>query len=117
MKSFTKEEILNLLENPTSLKNAIIESKGFVLYQSAFYKIDIPKKLLIDTINQYSIRFMVQNFKDTDYSKKEIEERAIKLKSDEIMTIGYIARKGVQVSPLGKKYLEEISKYKDKALR
>lgn len=41
---------------------------------------------------------------------------AIKLKSDEIMTIGYIARKGVQVSPLGKKYLEEISKYKDKAL-
>lgn len=42
---------------------------------------------------------------------------AIKLKSDEIMTIGYIARKGVQVSPLGKKYLEEISEYKDKALR
>lgn len=42
---------------------------------------------------------------------------AIKLKSDEIMTIGYIARKGVRVSPLGKKYLEEISKYKDKALR
>ena len=42
---------------------------------------------------------------------------AIKLMSDEIMTIGYIARKGVQVSPLGKKYLEEISKYKDKALR
>jgi hypothetical protein len=42
---------------------------------------------------------------------------AIKLKSDEIMTIGYIARKGGQVSPLGKKYLEEISKYKDKALR
>ena len=42
---------------------------------------------------------------------------AIKLKSDEIMTIGYIARKGAQVSPLGKKYLEEISKYKDKALR
>ena len=34
---------------------------------------------------------------------------AIKLKSDEIMTIGYIARKGVQVSPLGKKYLEQSS--------
>lgn len=42
---------------------------------------------------------------------------AIKLKSDEIMTIGYISRKGVPISPLGKKYLEEISKYKDKALR
>lgn len=42
---------------------------------------------------------------------------AVKLKSDEIMTIGYISRKGVTISPLGKKYLEEISKYKDKALR
>ena len=84
MKSFTKEEILNLLENPTSLKNAIIESKGFVLYQSAFYKIDIPKKLLIDTINQYSIRFMVQNFKDTDYSKKEIELIASFIKEDAV---------------------------------
>lgn len=42
---------------------------------------------------------------------------AVKLKSDEIMTIGYISRKGVPISPLGKKYLEEIGKYKDKALR
>ena len=42
---------------------------------------------------------------------------AEKLKTDEIMTIGYISRKGVPISPLGKKYLEEISKYKDKALR
>ena len=41
---------------------------------------------------------------------------AVKLKSDEIMTIGYIVRKGVTVSPLGRKYLEEISKFKDKAL-
>ena len=42
---------------------------------------------------------------------------AVKLKSDEIMTIGYISRKGVPISPLGKKYLEEIGTYKDKALR
>lgn len=42
---------------------------------------------------------------------------AVKLKSDEIMTIGYISRKGVPISPLGKKYLEEIGKYKEKALR
>lgn len=41
---------------------------------------------------------------------------AVKLKSDEIMTIGYIARKGASISPLGQKYLEEIAKYKDKAL-
>lgn len=41
---------------------------------------------------------------------------AVKLKSDEEMSIGYISRKGVAISPLGKKYLEEIVKYKDKAL-
>lgn len=41
---------------------------------------------------------------------------AVKLKSDEIMTIGYITRKGIAISPLGKKYLEEIAKYKDRAL-
>ncbi len=42
---------------------------------------------------------------------------AVKLKSDEVMTIGYLARKGVAISALGQKYLEEISKYKDKAYR
>lgn len=42
---------------------------------------------------------------------------AVRLKSDEIMTIGYLVRKGVAVSPLGKKYLEEIAKFKDKGLR
>lgn len=37
---------------------------------------------------------------------------AVRLKSDEVMTIGYLARKGAPISLLGKKYLEEISKYK-----
>lgn len=41
---------------------------------------------------------------------------AVKLDSDEVMTIGYLARKGIAISPLGKKYLEEIARYKDKAL-
>lgn len=41
---------------------------------------------------------------------------AVKLKSDEVMTIGYLIRKGATISPLGQKYLEEIAKYKDKAL-
>lgn len=41
---------------------------------------------------------------------------AVKLKSDEKMTIGYLARKGVTISELGKKYIAELSKYKDKAL-
>lgn len=37
---------------------------------------------------------------------------AVKLKSDERMTIGYIKRKGMSLSPLGEKYLEEIKKYR-----
>lgn len=41
---------------------------------------------------------------------------AVKLQSDEVMTIGYLVRKGISLSPLGKKYLEEISKYQDKML-
>ena len=32
------------------------------------------------------------------------------------MTIGYLVRSGVAISPLGKKYLEEIEKYKEKTL-
>ena len=33
------------------------------------------------------------------------------------MHVGYLVRKGITISPLGIRYLEEISKYKDKALR
>ena len=35
---------------------------------------------------------------------------AVKLDSDEKMEIGYISRKGVALSPIGQRYLEEISK-------
>lgn len=41
---------------------------------------------------------------------------AVKLKSEEIMSIGYLKRKGIALSELGQKYVEELSKYKDKAL-
>lgn len=41
---------------------------------------------------------------------------AIRLKADELMTIGYIKRKGTPVSALGQKYLEELGKYKDRIL-
>lgn len=41
---------------------------------------------------------------------------AVKLKSDEIMTIGYLARQGVTISMLGQKYIAELAKFKDKAL-
>lgn len=36
---------------------------------------------------------------------------AIRLQSDEKMTIGYIARKDAPISAIGQKYLEEIAKY------
>jgi hypothetical protein len=42
---------------------------------------------------------------------------AVKLDSDEEMTIGYIRRKDVELSPLGRKYLEELGRYKDKAMK
>ncbi len=41
---------------------------------------------------------------------------AIKLKSEEIMTIGYLKRKGAVVSPMGQKYLEEIRKFRESVL-
>ena len=42
---------------------------------------------------------------------------AVKLDSDEIMTVGYLIRKGMTISPLGQKYLDEILKFQDKALK
>ena len=37
---------------------------------------------------------------------------AVKLKSDEVMTIGYVKRKDMTLSQLGQKYLEELAKFK-----
>ena len=41
---------------------------------------------------------------------------AIKLKSDEVMSIGYIIRKGASISPIGQVYLEELYKFRDRVL-
>lgn len=41
---------------------------------------------------------------------------AIKLDTDEKMTIGYISRKNATISEIGQKYIEEISKYKENVL-
>lgn len=41
---------------------------------------------------------------------------AVKLKTDEKMTIGYISRKLAVISDIGKKYIEELSKYREKVL-
>lgn len=42
---------------------------------------------------------------------------AVRLKSDELMTIGYISRKDAPISAIGQRYLEEIAKYRDKAIK
>ncbi len=42
---------------------------------------------------------------------------AVKLDSDEVMSIIYIVKKGIPLSPLGEHYIEEISKFKDSGLR
>lgn len=42
---------------------------------------------------------------------------AIRLDSEETMTIGYLSRKGAAISLLGHKYIEELAKYEDKALQ
>ncbi len=41
---------------------------------------------------------------------------AVKLDSDEIMTIGYLKRKNIALSKRGQKYVEELEKYKDQTL-
>lgn len=41
---------------------------------------------------------------------------AVRLDSDESMTIGYIKRKGIALSPLAQKYLEILVEYKDNVL-
>jgi len=42
---------------------------------------------------------------------------AVKLDKKELMSIVYIARKGIEISPLGKKYLEEIRKFQNSGLK
>lgn len=41
---------------------------------------------------------------------------AVKLKTDEKMTIGYISRKDAPVSPIGQQYLGLLARYKDEAM-
>ena len=41
---------------------------------------------------------------------------AVKLKTDEKMTIGYISRKDSILSDIGQKYIDELAKYKDQVM-
>lgn len=62
-------------------------------------------------LNAYTLcsGIICESLNGTDYC-------AIKLKSEEIMTIGYLKRKGAVVSPMGQKYLEEIRKFRESVL-
>lgn len=42
---------------------------------------------------------------------------AVPLETEESMTIGYLSRKGMPISALGQKYLEETAKYKEKVMK
>lgn len=44
------------------------------------------------------------------------EYSAIPLDRDEKMTIGYVARKGINLSKLGRKYIDELMKYKNSVM-
>ncbi|CDD66841.1 transcriptional regulator [Firmicutes bacterium CAG:882] len=44
------------------------------------------------------------------------EYSAIPLDRDEKMTIGYVARKGINLSKLGKRYIDELMKYKNSVM-
>lgn len=62
-------------------------------------------------LNGYTLcsGILCEELNGTDYC-------AVKLKSDEIMSIGYLVRKGTSISPIGQMYLEELYKFSDKAL-
>lgn len=42
---------------------------------------------------------------------------AVRLDCDDLMTIGYIKRKGVPLSAIGQMYIEEVERYKDNVLK
>lgn len=71
MKSFSSEEINELINNKDNFKQAIIDSKGFVLYLADKYTIDLSVDLLIDTITPYSIRFISEHMKSHKYSPEQ----------------------------------------------
>ena len=62
-------------------------------------------------INGYTLcsGIICEDLNGTDYC-------AVKLKTDEKMTIGYISRKSSVISEMGQKYIEELSKYKEQVL-
>ena len=62
-------------------------------------------------LNGYTLcsGIICEDLNGTDYC-------AVKLKTKEKMTIGYISRKHSKISEMGQKYIEELSKYKENVL-
>lgn len=62
-------------------------------------------------INGYTLcsGIICEDLNGSDYT-------AVKLNTDETMTIGYISGKSSVISEMGQKYIEELSKYKEKVL-
>ena len=63
-------------------------------------------------INGYTLcsGIICEDLNGTDYC-------AVKLKTNEKMTIGYISRKSSVLSELAEKYVAELAKYKEKVLK
>ena len=66
---------------------------------------------LIKGINGFTLcsGILCEDLNGSDYC-------ALKLDTDEVMTIGYLSRKDSMISEIGQKYLEEVSKYKELVL-
>ena len=62
-------------------------------------------------LNGYTLcsGIICEDLNGTDYC-------AVKLKTDEKMTIGYISRKESILSDLAKRYIDELAKYKDQVM-
>ena len=75
MKSFSKAEIQELLDNNNvdEFKQAILDSKGFILYLADKHGLQISPNLLIDSITPYSIRFITQHMESHPYTKNQKE--------------------------------------------
>lgn len=73
MKSFSKHEIENLINQPEDFKQAIIDSKGFILYMADKNTIALSPELLIETITPYSIRYISEHMQSHKYTPEQTE--------------------------------------------
>lgn len=72
-KNYSKEEIQEIIKDSQLLKNEIINSKGFVLYVANKNSVEIPVKTLMETISEYSIRYIKEDMAERKYSKSQHE--------------------------------------------